>query len=234
MPLVPHEASLSKDSRVATSLRLIWKHPDSNRYYEIGKFSALVDGSFVFAYDERVSEVPDFAGFGPFPNLEGQYVSHRLPAFFANRVMSSRRPSFEEYVGWLGLNRDAAPVEILARTGGGRATDTFHVVEDYDPEADTVEFRFFVSGIRHRNPGALDSIELGSELSLQDERDNKINPKAILLTSSGDPLGWVPDWLVDDVHSLRANGHVRITVDRINRDAPPRLQLLCRLRWDRY
>jgi hypothetical protein len=44
---------------------------------------------------------------------------------------------------------DATPFELLARTGGGRATDTFHVVAE--PELDgagRVVTRFLASGIR--------------------------------------------------------------------------------------
>ena len=220
-------------STEATSLRLIWKHPETRRYHEIGKFSALVDGSYVFEYNKDVAEVPDFTEFGPFPNREQPYVSKRLPAFFANRVMSQRRPSFDEYIGWLGLNKDAAPVEILARTGGGRATDTFHLVEDYDRSADMVEFRFFVSGIRHRSSLEISSLKVGAPLEIQEEPDNVVNPRALLLTSDGSALGWIPDWLVNDVHELRDCGEVKISVDRINEDAPARLQLMCKLKWTR-
>ena len=216
-----------------TSLRLMWQHPQTDRYYEIGKFSALVDGSYVFEYDKDVADVPDLPLFAPFPNREQRYVSRGLPAFLANRVMSRRRPSFDEYIGWLGLNKDAAPIEILARTGGGRVTDSFYLVEDHDRSADMVEFRFLVSGIRHQSAREIASLKVGTRLEIQEEPDNVDKPRVLLLTADGSTLGWIPDWLVRDVHDLRDGGEVTISVDRINKDAPPRLQLMCKLQWTR-
>lgn len=46
--------------------------------------------------------------------------------------MSSRRPDYPQYLSALGLEH-ADPVELLARTGGRRATDTIQVVPAPDP-----------------------------------------------------------------------------------------------------
>ena len=43
-------------------------------------------------------------------------------------------------------------------------------------------------------------------------------------------MGWVPDWLVDDIHALRAqDADIEVLVERDNPDTPAHLRLLCRL-----
>ena len=121
-----------QEVRADRKFRLIWKNPDDGGYHEVGQFMHLRDGRYVFAYRQDVGSVDGFHPLLQFPDTGRTYVSEVLPAFFANRVMSRKRVNYGEYVGWLGLTEDALPVEILARTGGGRATDTFHVVDSFE------------------------------------------------------------------------------------------------------
>jgi len=123
---------------------------------------------------------------------------------------------------------------VLIRTGGPRATDTFHVVDDLTYSADgRVVSRFLASGIRHVG-GAHERLRLlrgGERLCLRDEPDNCANPRAILIDVRNDePVGYVPDWLVEDVHSLRERAsEFTVTAERVNPNAPWHLQLLCRI-----
>lgn len=61
------------------------------------------------------------------------------------------------------------------------------------------------------------------------EPSNAHNANAIQLVALGEQLGWIPDWLVNDVHSLVENHSVRVYGERVNLDAPSRLRVLCRL-----
>lgn len=220
----PEDAAL-----VTRKLQLIWKHPVSRRYHRIGQFEALQDGRYAFGYVPGAAEIPDLTPLVQFPDLGRVYVSDALPAFLANRVMSKRRATYGQYLGWLGLGEDAPPVEILARTGGERVTDTFHLVDSFDPVGGRVEGRFFVSGIRHRFGGELTAIRPGQHLRLVDDLQNPVNPHAILLADDETELGWVPDWLVSDVHAMRQRADVHVFVEQVNPDAPPHLAVLCRL-----
>lgn len=216
----------------AHKLRLIWKHPEG-RYHDVGRFEELRDGRFAFRYTQEVGSVPGFSPLLQFPDLDRVYVSEALPAFLANRVMSRQRPSYGEHLERLGLSLDATPFEILARTGGPRATDTFHVVDVFDPAARRHEGAFFVSGVRYKDFD-LSSLQAGQQLKLIDEPDNEINPRAVLLAADGSELGWVPDWLVDDLHSFQmVGGVVSVAVEQVNEDAPPHLSVLCRLVMER-
>ena len=51
-----------------------------------------------------------------------------LAGVSSNRLMSRKRESFTSYPHALGIDSDAVdtPMELLAWTGGPRATDTFH------------------------------------------------------------------------------------------------------------
>lgn len=219
-----------EDARlVIRKLRLIWKDPETSRYYPIGQFEALSDGRYAFGYLPEAFDLPGFSPLVQFPDPERIYVFEALPAFLSNRVISRHRPDYDAYVGWLGLAAGAPPMEILARTGGGRVTDTFHVVDAFEESGGRCEGRFFISGIRHRNPAAIDELTPGQELLLKDEPDNSANPQAILLTADGKEVGWVPDWLVSTVHGLRSKAEIRVRVEQVNRAAPLRLAVLCHL-----
>lgn len=139
--------------------------------------------------------------------------------------MSKQRPSYPEYRAWLGLDGSGedTPVEVLARTGGGRGTDTFHVVDDLQPVDGHVVSRFLASGVRHIDGAAerVAHLRAGQRLYLRDEPENPVNQQAILIDAKeGLPVAHVPDWLIDDVHALRDDAsEVIVTAERINEDA---------------
>ncbi len=230
------DASLAARLPVARSLLLIWQEPISRAFVKVGQLDCLTDGRYAFRYLERARQETGFYPLAEFPRLDAPYVSDSLPAFFANRVMNRQRVSYEQYRGWLGLEDEGAdtPFEVLRRTGGPRETDTFHVVDDLQvgPSGELVS-RFFVSGVRHQAGSELliKGLKPGAPLQLRDETNNTVNPRALLVDAvAGKPVGWVPDWLVDDVHDLRATGSdLDLVAEQANPDAPDHLKLLCRL-----
>jgi hypothetical protein len=214
---------------------LIWQNPVSRKFVKVSLLDEQTDGTFAFRYLPGAGDIDGFAPLAQFPDVNGEYKSEHLPAFFANRVMSAQRPSYQEFLSWLGIrDGDDLPVEILLRTGGPRATDTFHIVEDLHSNADGVVIsRFLASGVRHI-AGATDRLtrlDTGCELRLRDEPRNQVNPRAVLIDSTdGEPVGYVPDWLLDDLAYLRSEARdLRIFAERINPAAPAHLRLLCRI-----
>jgi len=123
-------------------------------------------------------------------------------------------------------------MEILARTGGARVTDTFHVVDSFSDHDGQRRGRFFASGVRYI-VGAderLRKLRPGQELVLRQDPLNPVNPLAILLDVTFEqPVGWVPDWLLTDVHAMFAVGSVKVSVAQVNVDAPTHLRLMCLL-----
>lgn len=78
-----------------------------------------------------MEHVDGFHAFPAFPDTDVLYRSDTLFHFFANRVMSPRRPDFDDYLEALGLTRgESNPIELLARSGGQRATGSVQVVAD--------------------------------------------------------------------------------------------------------
>lgn len=221
---------------VSRSLFLIWQNPQSRRFIRIGELSELIDGRYSFAYTDEASDAEGFFPLTQFPEIDRTYVSTGLPAFFVNRLMSRKRDSFTEYLHALGIDSSelATPMELLARTGGPRATDTFHLVEDLAAGDDGVlTSRFLASGVRHVDVDGsrLSALRDGEQLHLRAEPDNRVNERAQLICAgSGEPVGYVPDWLLADIEELQEKANkLEIIAERVSPDAPPHLRLLCRI-----
>lgn len=213
---------------------MAWQHPHSRKIHPVGVLEQAFDGSYAFAYLRRARDVEGFRPFLGFPDLTRRYESSALFPLFAQRVMDSRRPDYETYMHTLGLPEDAAPMEVLARSGGHRSGDTIQLVPEPLVETDgTTWCRFLVHGIRHR-PGAgerITALRAGDELALRDEPDNPKNSRAVLVAANDEqPLGWVPDLLLDYVHHVRARSEPLVRVEQANgENVPPHLRLLVSL-----
>jgi hypothetical protein len=234
--LLPEAYRAHLDSDIREFI-LVWQNPNSRRFLRAGSL-VIADELFEFRYERAALEDEDFFPLDEFPVVDKVYKSRQLPAFFANRIMSSERGSYERYLGWLGLapTRDDVPIEILIRTGGSRATDTFHIVERPLVGASHFISRFFVSGIRHQaSESLIRSISDGDDLLLESQPHNVHNANAhLVLKSRDEPIGWVPDWLCDEISEMARDGwHFRVSAERINPDAPSHIQVLCRLEADR-
>lgn len=225
-------ASTPTDQR----LLLVWQDPETRSFVPVGALTGESDGSFAFRYLRRVERQDSFRPLASFPRLDEIYRFMDLPPFFENRVMSARRPDYPDYLRALSLTEDdATPFEMLARTGGSRATDTFHVVAEPAVDVDgLVRTRFLAHGVRHID-GAGDRISQlspGHRLQLRAQPDNQVNPQAMLVDAeAGEAVGWVPDWMLDTVHRLiEADPLYELTVDIANGpEAPAHLRLLCLL-----
>lgn len=228
-------------TRVHRELLVVWQDPSSRRFVPVAELSQLSDGTFAFRYLPEAAAAHDFFALVEYPDLEKTYVSEVLPVFFANRVMSPDRYNYAQYLAWLGLegaNPKDVPIEVLARTGGGRATDTFHVVDR--PLRDESEFvsRFFVSGIRYveSSDEVANALSAGDRLELRRQPDNEVNPRAVIVNvDNGRQLGWVPDWLCGEVSDmLDAGWHLQLVAERVNPSAPAHTRVMCLLKGDRH
>ena len=223
-----------RPSGVAQALLLVWQNPDTRLFRRVGRLDHHIDGRYAFAYESDASKIEGFYPLAEFPSFDLSYISDSLPAFFANRVMSQDRPSYSDYRGWLGLEFGSdTPMEVLSRTGGSRATDTFHLV-DSPMQGGRFASRFFVSGVSHVDgvQDRISRIDAGDRLELRPQPDNPVNPKALLVdVASGEEIGWIPDWLVDEIHrQINVEAQLEITVDQVNPDAPDHLKVLAYIR----
>jgi hypothetical protein len=94
-----------------------------------------------------------------------------------------------------------------------------------------------VNGVRHvlaADPTAerrYASLRPGDRLVLVDEPDNDWNNRAILVSARDRRrLGWVPDLLLDYVHTVRDQGEPSLVVEHVNGpEAPSHVRLLVQL-----
>ncbi len=236
MPVGELTASPSTSSTVdARRLFLVWQDPETRAFAPVGALVREPGGAYAFRYIRRALELHEFRPLASFPELDQIYRFSQLPPFFENRIMSSRRPDYAAFIATLDLSlEDATPFEVLARTGGGRATDTFHVVADPERQADgSLITRFLAHGLRYLSGADERAAALvpGQRLLLRREPTNPVNPRALLMDAADDePVGYVPDWMLPYVYDLTSQdpGHALI-VERVNPAAPVHLRLLCRL-----
>lgn len=231
---------------------VVWQ-ADDRSFHTVGTLEVDQDVDHAvlasrFWYAPDVATVPGFQPFAAFPTFpptsliedgtetRWQWESKDgLLPMFRNRVLSPRRPDFVTYAEALGLGDGADPVELLARTGGGRATDTLHLVpEPVENEDGTQEMLFLVSGVRYADPDgeAAATLRPGDALTVRPEPENEYNPRALLLdTSTGRPLGYIPNYLVDRVHKhIETGGSIDVRAEHINgTSTPAHLRLLARL-----
>lgn len=214
---------------------VVWQDPETRLFHHVGTLTADPAREFRFAYEPAAGNIDDFRPFAAFPDLDRTYRSEALFSFFVNRVMSPRRPDFDDYLDALGLTREQAdPVELLARSGGMRATDTVQVVAEPLQEDGKEVTRFLVSGCRHVDGAAerIERLQIGQELAIRPEPDNPQDDRALLLdVASGEAVGWVPRYLLDYVHKhLHQGEDVRVYVERVNGpEASWHMRLLARM-----
>lgn len=95
----------------------------------------------------------------------------------------------------------------------------------------TTRCRFLVHGVRHVTGGTLPNLTQGQPLRLHDDPTNPYNVDAVqVCDTGGNPLGYVPDLLLEHLAEMRATALVKATVEHVNGpEAPPHLRLLVRL-----
>jgi hypothetical protein len=220
------------------SFRVIWQDAESRALLHVGWLEYTGTG-FEFSYTDKARRDERFAPFPAFPKLDQHYRSVELFPYFAVRLISAADPNYEAVLDAIGLaGRGATPAELLALAPDPQH-DTIQVVPEPTEAADGTLLRtFLVSGIRHADDltdggttRVLTQLEPGAHLELVPEPTNPYNPRAIQLASGGTQVGWLPDYLVEEVHAYLATGRsVEVAVERANGpDVPSHVRLQCRL-----
>ena len=78
---------------------------------------------------------------------------------------------------------------------------------------------------------ALSGLEPETQLELMPEPENPADPRALQLVVRGVVIGWIPSYLVEEIHQYIDSGRtLSFVVDRSNGpEAPWHLRVLCRL-----
>ena len=218
------------------SLFLAWQAPQeathSRAWFPIGLLDADTESpSYRFRYTQGALSAKEKVGFNPllaFPDLHKVYESDELFPLFQNRVLSSKRSDFKEYISWLDLDTSSSdPISILSVSGGERMTDNLEVFPKIATDSDgNFHVRFFLHGLRYLGKNAIDrsfSLKEDEELSIFIELNNPQTGLAVmLLTSDYQPIGWAPRYLNADLIKCAANtSMLKARIVKINSgDAP--------------
>jgi hypothetical protein len=195
-------------------LMVNWQDPKTHRYHQVGWLSHTPRG-YEFRYLPNAKELDGFHPFLGFPSVQQTYRSPHLFPLFSERLLAPDRPDLPQILKLLALNSDE-PLEFLARSGGRRHGDTIELMAEPETGFDgTARCVFLVHGVRHlKDAGDLiNHLSTGDRLGLRPDQGNPVNPRALLVTNDGRPLGWVPDPILDFVHQLHGPS---VTVVRAN------------------
>lgn len=210
------------------TLFLAWQAP-SRAWFPVGRLMAdPANERYQFDYIQGALKAKEQAGFTPllaFPDLDQQYCASELFPLFKNRILSSGRKDFAEYLRSLDLD-PANPdlMEVLAVTGGERQTDNFEVFPKINKLPDgSFKSRFFLHGVRHVHPNGVEraqKLKEGETLRITIEVNNPATQIAVFLFSNDYlPLGWSPRYLVTDL--LRAMSQAPMLNATVIKANPP-------------
>ena len=222
-------------------LYLAWQDREDRRLLPVGRLS--FDGHvYRFVYTKGAEQSPRFVPFGVMRDLHVVYESTVLFPPFANRLLSKTRPEYRDFLAWLDVPEHAAePLVLLALTEGMRATDTLMVFPYPEKSSDgKYHVRFFSHGLRYVLPAIVQFIDEHlhppAPLFLMLDPQNPHDPSAVALRTADPALlvGYCPRFLTADVRHLLQTvpATLHVAVERVNRDAPLQLRLLCSLTAD--
>jgi hypothetical protein len=221
-------------------LFLAWQNPETRHWFPIGLLT--FDGEYYgFSYTNGVEKAraeSNFQLLHSFPEVDKIYKSKTIFPLFANRLMPSSRPDYPHYINWLNISENEFNLmNILARSGGNKVTDTFEVFPYPEKNQEgNFAINFFIHGLRYMPQCSQDYIaNLKTEEPLFLIRDcqNPSDDNALLLrTENNLNLGYCPRYLTKDIiNLLEINPQsVEVVVKKINLPpAPIQLRLLCSL-----
>ena len=179
-----------------------WYDTNQNAWYPVGQL--YTDGNrYCFEYLQGASQAQAYSGFRgifQFSDFDRTYESSELFAFFSNRVLTSSRDNFADEVARLGFDTEPQslrPFDVLSRTNGRRATDTFEVFPPPEVVDNRAELVFFSRGIRYLREALKRRWEQGrapqTPLRLKWDKANDFDEHALkILDAEGTSLGYLP------------------------------------------
>jgi hypothetical protein len=233
----------------STVIYLAWQDSlQTRRWFVVGRLRRLPGSQYEFVYTHGYDEAQRVSNMQPilgFMEKNRSYVSDKLFPLFQNRLMSPNREEYAAHIEQLGLAQylgsSLEPLQILARSGGRRATDSFEVFSAPSMQFSSDGNRsyvisFFVHGVRYvpaESQERASNCKVGERLLLLSDWQNKYDSNSMMLRTEMDNhlLGWVPRYYCADIHDMQERKlPLEVTVERVNPvSSAPWQRLLCRL-----
>lgn len=221
----------------SNSIYIAWQAPDTRDWHVVGILQKR-DSGYTFKYTNGALKSTKFIKFSGMNDVYETYVSEELFPLFKNRILSSRRPEYPQFIKWLGLDdKNIDSLDILARSGGLRNTDQLQIFQriEFDEEG-KFEYFFFLHGLGYLNPVAnerVSKLQQGETLRLCLDIQNRYDKNAVIVRAENpaEIVGYCPRYLAHDIKKiLLSSPHsVALTVEKISDDAPYNYRLLCKL-----
>jgi len=218
-------------------LYIAWQDPVEKHWLPVGQLTFNGE-SYLFVYTKGALKTKNFLPFGRMSNLNVAYESTELFPLFSNRLLSKNRPEYKDFLHYLNIrDNEDNPLALLALTEGKRETDNLEIFPCSEKNAEgKYSLRFFVHGIRHLLPNAIEMIntlKVGDRLLLMPDPQNPNDRYAIAIRNAETTIvGYCPRYLTSDFHYLLKECDPRdiiAQVEQVNVDAPIQLRLLCQI-----
>jgi len=220
------------------SLILTWQNPETRSWFPVGRLDYNKKG-YTFFYTKGATDAQKegFKAFSRMEDMNTPYYSEELFPIFANRTMPKSRPEFLEYSEWFGISSDDSTLDWLAKSGGKKATDSLGVFEVPQKVNGYFEMFFFLHGIRYLEEATLDvihTLNVGDPLFLMKDFQNHYDQNALAIRKDNPKalIGYCPRYFTGYFLKLfdKDEEPVRLSVEKVNANAPYEYKLLCKLR----
>lgn len=198
-------------------------------------------GIYRFFYTRGAKTLSGFPRFPQMDDLYRVYESEELFPLFKNRLLSKRRPEYEDYLRWSGFSFGELPepLALLAVTEGQRQTDAIEVFPCPQQASDGCYLnRFFLHGVRWISDTGREylrgKLDEGENLKLVPEPENTYDRMAVAVYDNDGQvkLGYAPRYLAKEIRTLQDKcglEAVTLSAYRLNRDAPLQQYVLCQM-----
>lgn len=215
------------------SLWVVWQNVSTRLHYHIGTLS-YYDNQYEFHYtwqSESSQKVKGALENGyilhpAFPHLEKVYISKELFPAFDRRLPSEIRADYDRILDELKLDRNASKMDILERTRGKLANDSYTFEQPLKVENNKLVTSFYINGMRYQKDlpyNWADILRSTNEIYLKLEPDNIVDKNAIAVYGGwGIKLGYVPRFYTTGLSALLSyNVETVVKINYINEKATP-------------
>ncbi|ORU91328.1 MAG: hypothetical protein A6F72_01905 [Cycloclasticus sp. symbiont of Poecilosclerida sp. N] len=221
-------------------LILSWQATKNEQWFPVGRFAKQSNVySFVYTKGAKKAKENGFIGLASMQNFDTKYYYEDVFPLLKNRILNKSRPDRDEFLKWLEIESEDSDFEELAKTGGIKATDNLQLFPVPIKENNRYTVSFFAQGISHltrKTQLRIEQLKKGEKLYFCADLENPQDKNAHLLRTD-DPVemvGYCPKHFAKDFKRLfdLSKESFNIEVQRVNKDAPEQLRLLCKINCD--